>query len=329
MTTNSAVNPCSYTQETTFEQVISNEIAEFWAGRKQGYLRTPDKRNLYWISLTSEQHTRSIVVVNGRIESSYKYQELFYDLFRQGYNIYSYDHRGQGCSDRLVKNHDIGYVEEFDDYVEDLAQLVELFDLGRYQKRFLLGHSMGGNIVTRYVQTHPEHPFDAMALSAPMFGVNVAWYLKPIARWIGQILTALHAEPNYAPGQAPYYSKPFEGNLLSQSEIRYQWFRRLYEDKPELQVGGASTRWVWQGLIACKQAILLTRQVKIPLLLLQAGSDKIVANEAQVQFAKKLAKTNANCQLKVIHDARHELFFEQDKYRNQALDITLDFFSSH
>ena len=128
MTTNSAANPPPYTQESHFEQAINKEIAALWSTRKEGFLRSPDRRNLFWVSLTSEHHTKAIVVVNGRIECTYKYQELFYDLYRQGYNIYSYDHRGQGLSDRLVKNHDIGYVEEFDDYVQDLALMVEQFD---------------------------------------------------------------------------------------------------------------------------------------------------------------------------------------------------------
>lgn len=329
MTTNSAVNPPPYTQESHFEQAINKEIADLWSTRKEGFLRSPDRRNLFWVSLTSERHTKAIVVVNGRIECTYKYQELFYDLYRQGYNIYSYDHRGQGLSDRLVKSRDIGYVEEFDDYVQDLALMVKQFDLSRYKKRFLLGHSMGGNVIARYIQTHPKHSFDAMALSAPMFGVNIAWYLKPIARWVGQLLTAFHAEPTYAPGQAPYYSKPYKGNLLSQSHTRYQWFRQLYDNQPELQVGGASTRWVWQGLISCKQSFLMTRQVKIPLLLLQASNDQIVANDAQVQFIKKLAKTNRHCAMHIIYGAKHEIFFEQDKYRNQALQSTLQFFSAH
>ncbi|GAK84780.1 lysophospholipase L2 [Vibrio ponticus] len=111
--------------------------------------------------------------------------------------------------------------------------------------------------------------------------------------------------------------------------MRYHWFRRLYDEQPELQVGGASTRWVWQSLMACQQAILLTRQVKIPLLLLQAGSDKIVANSAQVTFIKKLAKTNSHCAIEIIENAKHEILFEQDVYRNQALQRTLDFFAAH
>ena len=160
-----------------------------------------------------------------------------------------------------------------------------------------------------------------------MFGIKTEWYLKPIAMIVGQVLTAYHAKPVYAPGQQAYYSKPFENNLLSQSKVRYQWFRRLYEENPSLQVGGASTRWVWQGLMAAKQSIQQTRQIKIPLLLIQAGEEKIVSNDAQVKFINKLKKTNSDCQFKVIEGSRHEVLFEQDKYRNQTLDAINQFFA--
>lgn len=329
MTTESVIIQSPYTQESNFEQAINNEVAEQWREREEGFIKTRDKRQLYWVSLTSPKHSKAIVVVNGRIECSDKYQELFFDLFQQGYDIYSYDHRGQGLSERLIAHSDIGYVEEFDDYVDDLALMVKHFNLSRYDKRYLLGHSMGGNVITRYVQTHQDQPFDAIAATAPMFGMNIKWYLKPIAMVLSQLLTALHSQPSYAPGQAPYYSKPFDGNLLSQSQVRYQWFRKLYDEKPQLQVGGASTRWVWQGMMACKQCLLLTRQIKRPYLLLQAGDDRVVSNSAQIRFIKKLANTNSQCALKIIHHARHELLFERDEYRNQTLQTTLDFFAQH
>ncbi|MFA0520096.1 alpha/beta hydrolase, partial [Vibrio sp. 10N.222.55.E8] len=93
----------------------------------------------------------------------------------------------------------------------------------------------------------------------------------------------------------------------------------LYEESPSLQVGGASTRWVWQGLMAAKQAIQQTRQIKIPLLLVQAGEENIVNNRAQIKFIHKLKKTNSACQFKAIEGSRHEVLFETDEYRNQIL----------
>ncbi|EJN6827208.1 alpha/beta fold hydrolase [Vibrio cidicii] len=315
----------SYTQENLFEQAIAGPIAALWQQRQEGYFKSSDKTKLYWCKLTDPKHSKAVLLVNGRIESSWKYQELLFDFYRQGYDVYSYDHRGQGLSDRLVQDSDIGHVYEFDDYVRDLANVVQHFALEGYQQCHLVSHSMGGAIATRYLQTYPHHPFDKLVLSAPMFGINLPWYLSPVAIAVSQILTAVYPTPTYAPGHQPYYAKPFEDNPLSQSKARYHWFRQLYTDKPELQVGGPSTRWVWQGLMATKQCLQMTRQLKIPVLLLQAGNDRIVSNQAQNQFYKKLCKTNKNSQMITIDGAQHELLFEQDQYRNQALDALFRF----
>ena len=278
--------------------------------------------------LTSPAHNKAIVLVNGRIESAWKYQELFFDLFQQGYDIYSFDHRGQGRSQRLIDNVQMGYVGEFNDYVCDLHELLKTFKLEQYEQCFLLGHSMGGAIATRYLQMYPQHPFSAVALTAPMFGVNIPWQLKVIAIPLTYLLTSLSPQPRYAPGHSDYLAKPFSDNPLSHSEIRYQWFRDLYDNDPELKLGGASTRWVWQGLMAAKQCIQLTRQVTIPTLLIQAEHDKIVDNKAQQRFINKLSKTNKNARLSVIPNGYHELLFEADEYRNPTLTQILEHFSA-
>lgn len=315
----------TYTQEPSFEQAIKSVIAQQWQQREEGYFKTSQKKRLFWCKLTHPSHKKSILVINGRIESCWKYQELFFDLYQQGFNVYSYDHQGQGLSDRLVNDSDIGHIGEFNDYVSDMAQMVNFFKLDEAEPCYLLAHSMGGTIATRYLQTHPEHPFKKVALSAPMYGVNVEWYLQLVAPILSQVLTAIYPKPTYAPGQQAYYAKPFEDNPLSQSHIRYEWFRNLYEENPKLKVGGASTQWVWQGLMAAKQCILLTRQIKVPLLLLQASQDRIVSNQAQIRFIKKLSKTNSGCEFKAINGAQHELLFEQDQYRNQSLDAICQF----
>ncbi len=320
--------PHNYTQETNFESRIHKQIAQLWQSRSEGFHKSFDKTKLYWCKITDPNHKKAIVVVNGRIESCWKYQELFYDLFRKGYDIYSFDHRGQGLSDRLIDNQQMGHVEEFQNYLTDMNELIELFNLGRYQQRFLLAHSMGGTVATRYIQTHPQHPFSAIALSAPMFGINIPWQLRPIAITLTQVMTATYSKPTYAPGYSDYYPKPFEDNPLTQCEVRYRWFRDLYEQKPELKLGGPSTRWVWQGLMAAKQCIQLTRQIKIPTLVIQGGLDKVVSNAAQVRFVTRLAKTNPNSQILIINDAKHELLFEKDEIRNQALDAILEHYSN-
>ncbi|KQA16583.1 alpha/beta fold hydrolase [Vibrio metoecus] len=322
-------NLTPYTQESSLEQALNFEIAQVWHTRHEGTYRSFDKKHIYWCSLQHLTHQKAVVVVNGRIESAWKYQELCYDLFRQGFDVYTYDHRGQGLSERLTEDRQIGYVHEFQDYVADLAGLVEHFHLERYPQRFLLAHSMGGAVATRYVQTTPNHPFHAVALSAPMFGVAMPWYLRPFAALITQLMTAFSMKPSYAPGYGPYHPKPFPLNLLTHSERRYHVFRELYEAHPELQIGGPSHRWVWQSLLATKQCLQLTRQIKIPMLILQASEEAIVCNHAQNRLFKKLTRTQKSAALQVIAGARHELLFEQDAYRNQALAHIFRFFATH
>lgn len=326
---NSDKKPHPYTQESLLEQALNFEIAQVWHNRHEGTYRSFDKKHIYWCSLKHPAHQKAVVIVNGRIESAWKYQELCYDLFCQGFDVYTYDHRGQGLSDRLTEDRQIGYVHEFQDYVTDLQGLVAHFDLNGYQQRFLLAHSMGGAVATRYLQTTPNHPFHAVAMSAPMFGVNMPWYLRPIAPLITQLMTAFSPQPTYAPGYGAYHPKPFHLNLLTHSEIRYRLFRELYEAHPELQIGGPSHRWVWQSLLATKQCLQMTRQIKIPMLILQAEEEAIVCNQAQNRLLKKLSRTQQYAELQTILGARHELLFEQDAYRNQALAHILRFFSTH
>lgn len=316
------------TSEHHFNHAMAEAIRQLWQQRNEGRLRSRDGKQLYWASLTSPEHTKAILVVNGRIESVWKYQELLYDLYQNGYDVYAFDHRGQGLSDRTVSNQHIGHVHNFSDYILDLHSLVQHFPLERYQQRFLLCHSMGGAVAARYLQQHPQHPFDGIAMSAPMFGVNMAWYLKPVSTLLSGTLSLLQREPGYATRNREYFAKPFANNPLSQSHVRYQWFRQLYEEFPELKIGGPSSRWAYQSLKAARQCIREADKIRIPLLLLQAGEDIIVSNQDQQLFMQRLHRYNSRAELVTIPGARHELFFEQDKYRDETLHRVLHFFAN-
>lgn len=318
-----------YSTEDLFNTAINGPIADLWQQREEGFIRGVDNKRIYWCKLTSPKHTKSLTVVNGRVESCFKYQELFFDLFQQGYDIYAFDHRGQGRSQRLVDDSDIGHVHVFNDYVDDMQKVVEHVNLSQYQFNGIVAHSMGGAIATRYLQQTPSHPFDAACLSAPMFGIPVPWYIKPFAISFAHVLSAVYGKPTFASRNQHYLDKPFAGNFLSQSSTRYDWFRSLYHQDSELQVGGPSYHWVWQSLIAAKQCLQQTRQLRLPVLLMQAGDDRVVVNKAHQVLFKKLRKTNPHCQLLTIEHAKHELLFESDHYRTQALDAMLQFFASH
>ncbi|WP_105902990.1 alpha/beta fold hydrolase [Vibrio gangliei] len=317
-------------REHQFIEFSQQTLAPFWQTRNEGFISGEQGKQLYWVSFTKKENTKAIFVVNGRIESAYKYQELFWDLTEQGYDVYSYDHRGQGMSERCCDDRQIGHVEHFDHYIQDMHHVVTAFDFSRYDKSFILAHSMGGAISTRYIQTHPDHPFDAIALSAPMIGIQMQWYLRPFSAPLTKWMAARSPLPNYAPGQKAYVAKPFTNNHLTHSELRYQWFRDLYDRQPEIQLGGPSSHWVNQSLLAAKRCSLEVEKITIPVLLMQAGQDTIVDNAAQRRFIKKLNLVHhGRGQLEIINGARHELLFESDELRVQALQLCLDFFAQH
>ncbi|KLV07373.1 lysophospholipase [Photobacterium aquae] len=318
--------PTTFTQEHTFAQTMAGPAAELWQHRKEGMFCGADQRQIGWVALTGYNPDKAIIVVNGRIESYWKYQELFYDLVCQGYDVYALDHRGQGVSDRLADDSELGHIEEFDDYVADLNTFIDSIVAPKgYRQHFMLAHSMGGTIASLYLARHPGK-IDSAVLSAPMHGIHLRQWMRPIASPLARVVEQLQRQPSYAPGQVPYYPKPFAGNPLSQSKIRYQWFRDLYEHKPELKIGGPSSRWVWQGLAAAKRSIREAGQIQTPLLLLQASEDTIIDNGAHAQFCQAMAATGGTCDLTVIEGARHELLFEADQYRRPALEAALAHF---
>lgn len=70
-------SPLTYTQETLFEQAIGGPIAALWQTRQEGFVKGTEKKNIYWCKLTNPEHKKAVLIVNGRIESSWKYKSCF------------------------------------------------------------------------------------------------------------------------------------------------------------------------------------------------------------------------------------------------------------
>lgn len=317
-----------FSREDALKETMEKAIAPFWANRQRGEFVGQDGLRLNWCAFTKPEHTRAIVVVNGRIEGVAKYQELFFDLFNQGFDVYSYDHRGQGHSQRLVTGSDIGHVVAFDHYVDDLETFInEVVTRKTHLQRMILAHSMGGAVSTLYAARKPN-AIDALALSAPMFGINLSRPLQVTAKPLCQVLSKLQHPAGFAPGQVPYWAKPFKQNLLTQSEARYQWFRKLYEKDETLKVGGPSAQWIWQSIEACRRIRNAATNIEIPILLMQAACDQVVCNQAMFQFYRDRQAADLPIQFEILAGSRHELLFEVDAIRDKSLTLILEFFNT-
>ncbi|MCH1929815.1 alpha/beta fold hydrolase [Shewanella sp. A25] len=305
-------------------QLNTAEQQAFWQTVVQDTLTTPDGVSLAFMFVTHPNPQASIIISSGRVESYIKYQELIFDLYQQGFSVFAIDHRGQGLSSRLTQNPHQGHVRRFNDYVDDFALFIRTIVLKQAtEPLLLLGHSMGGAIGTLYLKEYPD-TFTAAAFSAPMYGIKLPMP-KGFVRWLASKLdSSLNGgEPNYVLNGHNYQPGPFKGNDLTHSQPRYQHYREQYELQPELQLGSPTNRWLTESLDAADACVLATAHIRTPILILQAGDDRVVDNAAQ-----NLA-VSTHCKLKVIEGAAHEIFMEKDSYRNQALKEVLSFFTRY
>lgn len=315
-----------------FATLYQQQVQPFWQTVTPQQLKLSDGTGLHYVLIRPDQVKATVVVVNGRTESYVKYQELAYQLTQQGYQVLMFDHRGQGLSARLTDNPHKGHIEDFQHYIDDMHQLISQVAQTEHQlPLYLLGHSMGGAISTLYLQHHPD-VFQKAALSAPMHGINGKLaYDEWDACRLASTVTLFSTEGYAGFADKPYVAGSFEGNELTGSKERYQWMQRLYQDNPQIQLGGATWGWLEQACAVLPQMQQQADKINIPLLVMQAELDTIVSADAQHEFCTVLAKNpNSGCVggLQVIKGAKHELLFEQDDIRQLVLDKVLTHFAS-
>lgn len=320
------------TRETQFAAFATGPLLDFWRTRQEGEFSGVDEVPIRYVRFSAPQHQRVVVVSPGRIESYVKYPEVAYDLFQCGYDVMIIDHRGQGRSGRLLADSHRGHVVNFADYVEDFTRFYQqaVQPLG-YRQHFALAHSMGGAILAQFLARQPQ-AFAAAALCAPMFGI----YL-PMPDWMAhRILNWAEKRPNvrdyYAVGTGQWRPLPYMVNVLTHSRERYRRAVRYYADYPELQVGGPTYHWVRESIQAGQQAIAEAAGITTPILLLQAGEERVVDNRSHQAFCQALSDAGHPCEggkPRVIQGARHEILFERDAMRAEALNAILRFYAQH
>ena len=98
---------------------------------------------------------RPVLFIHSMLMSSAMWQAQLLHLADHGYRAIAYDRRGHGRSD------DPGRGYDFDTLADDLAAVIEQLDLTDVT---LVGHSMGGGEVVRYLTRHGEGRVGRIAL---------------------------------------------------------------------------------------------------------------------------------------------------------------------
>jgi lysophospholipase len=294
--------------------IPANPVPE---GAVIGQVTTPDGvkvRYARWNPTASRRGT--VCVLPGRADMIEKYFEVVEELRRRGFAVTVLDWRGQGASDRRLRDPSKGHVKSFDEYQLDLEALIRDVVLPDCPSPlFALAHSMGALILLEAVQ-RGRRWFDRMVLTAPLLrfeGMRTQWalpYLANIGRTIG--LGRLYVPGG---GSQPVAHRPFPNNRATSDPVRYERTASIIQSAPELAVGSPTIAWAhatFQVMARVADPSYAT-EIRQPLLIMAAGKDEIVSNAAIERFAMRL---RAGAHL-VISGSRHEILMERDVFRDQ------------
>jgi lysophospholipase len=265
---------------------------------------------------TARPHKGTVLLLSGRNEFIEKYFETIGDLQKRGFDVAIKDWRGQGRSDRLLRNRERGYVVSFWDYVADLEQFFQDHVLpDRRGPYYILAHSTGG-LIALLAAPAMANRIRRMVLSAPLLSIRgfpismrTISHLTRTLRMIG--LGRLFATG----GRRPLVS--FAANRLTSDLRRFERNIALVETFPELGMGGPTVAWVsrvCEAIDTVSEPDFMAK-IHIPILFVAAGADEVVSTPAIEAFARGLRSGS----IVTIDGARHEILQEADRYREQLL----------
>lgn len=285
-----------------------------------GRLRLRDGKYIRYarFAATGRPLQGTVVLIPGRNECIEKYFETISDLSARGLGVLTYDLRGQGGSERLIRDPVRGYVNSFYDYVGDFEEVFEQIALPDCRGPFyVLAHSTGA-LVALLAAPALVNRVRRMVLTAPLVEFAVSSLSIQNMRRVTTLLYTLGLGSLYASGgPRKRESAPFATNKLTSDRARYERNQAIYDQRPELALGGPTVAWVLaacNAMEAVQEPDLLGR-IHIPLLIIAAGADEVVSTPA----IEKLALRIPSGSLITIDGARHELLQEANVYREQVL----------
>ncbi len=244
----------------------------------------------------SSQPRGRVLIVHGLGEHQGRYDEVVTSLTARGLSVFSYDHRGHGRSDGPR-----GHADAVDDLVADLEEACRQADrhLGADAPMILLGHSMGGMLVLRYLDGHPSG-VEAAVVSAPWLRTA-----NPPGPWIRRIGSALERlVPSLGlPGSA----RP---ELLTRDPERI----RAYRDDRHIHQR-VSPRLYFSVERAQERILARSAGYGLPVLMIVPEDDGLADPAPALAFAARLEAEGV--ELARLPGVRHEPF--NDLGREQVL----------
>jgi len=305
-------------EQTSIDRRAHPQEMRLWPWRApDGWLH----RRMDWLQ-TGANARGSLLFAGGRGDFVEKYLEAFGEWHRRGWNVSSFDWRGQGKSKGAIT---AGHLDSFDILADDFAALVEEWRAASPAPHVIVGHSMGGHMLLRLlIERRP--PIAAAVLVAPMIAVHRA----PYPPWLARIIAAAASAVGFARrpmwkiplARAPAGSK--RQQVLTSCIDRYEDERFWWQRDGDFAPAAPSFGWLNAGM---RSSRLFTRRnlakIDLPVLLIGAEEDRLVSAAAIRRAADALPRA----ELAMFGGCAHEILRERDPTRVAAfarIDAFLD-----
>ena len=233
-----------------------------------------------------------VVIVHGFTEFEEKYDEMTWYLLDNGYAVFRFDLRGHGHSLRSVSDPELTHVDRFEDYVDDLDALLKEAVCPRAKglPLFLLGHSMGGAVVARYLMRADALPIAKAVLSSPMVCPQTRRFPRRLLMHHTRTYAKRYGWTAKFPHSRPFNPNPTFEASSDGSLARFREHIRLRVSDPCYRNSAATIRWMLEAL-GVKERLLDRRaaaRIACPVLIVSCGRDAVVRLHPQVRFLRLL-----------------------------------------
>jgi len=262
--------------------------------RTEDYFDAAHGRRLFFRSWRPSDPDRVMLLVHGFGEHSGRYEEIATWFAQRGFAVYAHDQIGHGLSPGKR-----GHVERFDDFLDDVECLTALARENHGDLfRVLVGHSMGGLIVTALAcERNPE--VDLVAASGPALALSPD--LSPTKLFLADLLK------RFVPGFA--MSAGLDPNALSADPSVVQKYVAdpLVHSRITASLASGMTHKI-SGLAGSSSGPVL------PMLLMHGEADPICDIQGSRAFHARSQRNPASrTELRTYPGLRHEIFNEPDR----------------
>ena len=263
-------------------------------------VRTRDGLKLrlrHWSANEHAEPRGTVCLVHGLGEHSGRYERLAGKLCDWGWSVVGYDSRGNGLSEGAR-----GVLAQSDDLLHDLACVLDTIHLTSSNQRLvLLGHSLGGLVVARFVaalsdpiENSPwQRQIDLCVLSSPALALHLSFVQKVLIKTLGTTLPNLALNNGLNPDW-----------LCTEAEVV-----EAYRSDP-LVHNRISGRLACFMIEAAQKVRERSASWRTPTLLLYSGQDRCVCPVGSERFASAAPKNVV--ETRVFEKLRHEIFNEAE-----------------